>query len=134
MARTVSDETVQSFPDLPLPADSTSPPLLNRLIELGCPDHLVRQAACEGPAYVTWDVPYRGAGGAPKWAWAILNRPPENSPEPESLRVDSREFALVFSGSGELIRARDGARYLSGPERALFYDRLHLGAGPTIAI
>lgn len=134
MARTASDETVLLFPRPHLPAGSARPPLWDRLVELSCPASLVRQAACDGPVYVTWDVPYRGVGGAPKWAWAILNRPPEDSPEPESLRVDAREFALVFSASGELIRARDGARYLSGPECALFYDRLSLGSQPAAGL
>jgi hypothetical protein len=50
------------------------------------------------------------------------------------LRVDAREFALVFSGSGELIRARDGTRYLSESERILFYNRLSLGTKPAAGI
>lgn len=134
MARMASDETVLPFPHPPLPVGSAPRLLLERLVELGCPAPLTRQAALGGPVPITWDIPYRGTSGAPKWAWAILDRLPEDSTEPWSLRVDAREFALVFSETGEIIRARNGARYLSGPDCARFYDDLRLGFGnPPIA-
>ena len=128
---TPPNETVLSLPHSPLSPGSAPPRLLERLVELRCPAHLARRAAQAGPVHIAWDIPYRGIGGTPKWAWAILHEPRDGSPDAGFLRVDAREFALVFSGSGELIRARDGARYLSGPERILFYNRLSLGAKPA---
>ena len=134
MARIASDETVLPFPCTPLPVGSAPRLLLERLAELGCPAHLTRQAALGGPAPITWDIPYRAVGGAPKWAWAMLDRSPEDFAAPWFLRVDAREFALVFSDAGEIIRARNGARYLSGPDCARFYDDLRRGFGnPPIA-
>ncbi len=134
MARTTSDEMVLSSPHPPLPVGSAPRLLLERLAELGCPTPLVRQAALAGPVPIAWDIPYRTVGGAPKWAWAMLDRSPEDLAAPWSLRVDAREFALVFSDAGEIIRARNGARYLSGPDCARFYDDLRRGFGnPPIA-
>lgn len=135
MARTAFDETVLSFPNPPLPVGSAPRLLLERLAELGCPAPLVRQAALASPTPIAWDIPYRTVGGTPKWAWAMLDRSPEDLAAPWSLRVDAWEFALVFSDAGEIIRARNGTRYLSAPDCARFYDYLRWGFGnPPIAV
>ena len=123
MSSAESHQPVSPFTGQPAPTDSLQPLLLNRLVELRCPTFIRRQVIQGGPLHATWDIPYRsGPCQTPRWAWAVYDRHPKGSPWPDLLTVDALDFGLVFSDTGELIRAREWTRYLSEPERIMLGD------------
>jgi len=99
------------------------PTLPDRLVELRCPLFL-RDAINNGAPHCTWDIPYRGRLGAPKYAWVIYYAFNHDRDSAVSLTVEALEFGLGFSQDGALVRARMGNRYLSLPESSQFYETL----------